>query len=72
MAYFTENAAQNRPSILNALSARIAGFFEMIFEAQNRSVTVQRLQALTDRELADIGIAREDIVRHVYRDIYYV
>jgi uncharacterized protein YjiS (DUF1127 family) len=40
--------------------------------AQNRSAQVLRLQKLSDDELADIGLSRDTILRHVYRDTYYV
>lgn len=43
-----------------------------LLETQNRSGDVQRLQRLSDAELAEIGLSRAAIVRHVYRDIYYV
>jgi hypothetical protein len=37
-------------------------------EANSRSHMIQDLNNKTDRQLADMGIAREDIVRHVFRD----
>lgn len=33
---------------------------------------VERLQAKTDGELANLGISRDRIVHHVFRDIYDV
>ena len=73
MAFITATASTpSRTSILSGLGVRISNFFVRIAEAQNRSVDVQRLESLSDRELADIGIKREDILRHVYRDIYYI
>ena len=55
-----------------AIRSALGGFFRRVADAQNRSEAVNGLQALSDRQLADIGIAREDIVRYVYRDIYHV
>ncbi len=73
MAFFTDTiSSKPRASFLSSVWAPVAGFFERVADSQNRSVDVQRMQKLSDRELADIGISREDIVRHVYRDIYYV
>ncbi len=73
MAFFTDTTpTQDRPAFFAYLAARVIGFFDRVADAQNRSLDVQRLQRLSDRELADIGIAREDIIRHVYRDIYYI
>lgn len=71
MAFFNET----RSSFINPLSAfagAIADFFDRVADAQNRSIEVQRMQRLSDRQLEDIGIAREDIVRFVYRDIYHI
>jgi uncharacterized protein YjiS (DUF1127 family) len=72
MAFFTDNiSSQPHASFVAKIWGRIAQFFDNMIEAQDRSLDVQRLQRLSDRELADIGIKREDIVRHVYRNIYY-
>ncbi len=73
MAFFSDTpTAQDRPAFFAAFSERVIAFFERLSDAQNRTATVKALQNLSDRELSDIGIAREDIVRHVYRDIYYI
>ncbi len=53
---------------LDALAkARIASV-----SAEARFNEVQRLQALSDAELAEMGIARDRIVHHVFRDIYMI
>ncbi|MEH6831422.1 hypothetical protein [Sulfitobacter sp.] len=41
-------------------------------EASSRVGRVEALQAKSDVELADLGIKREDIVYHVFKDLYYV
>jgi|GEM_PF-2715196 uncharacterized protein YjiS (DUF1127 family) len=38
--------------------------------AQKRVDEVQMLLALSDEELSRRGIARDDIVRHVFRDLF--
>lgn len=50
----------------------VTSFFESIVEAQSRARAIQTLSEMSDRQLADIGIARENIVQHVFRDVYYV
>lgn len=40
--------------------------------ADARLREVQRLQALSDAELSSLGISRDRIVHHVFRDIYLV
>lgn len=69
MAFFSD--APN-PAFFTALSARVFAFFDRLMTAQSRTTAVEALRELSDRELSDIGIARENIVRHVYRDVYYL
>lgn len=40
--------------------------------AQRRFEQVQGLQAKSDEELAAMGIKRDDIVHHVFKDLYYI
>lgn len=73
MAFFTDTI-DNHPK--SALHTRIwqglGRFFANLADAQNRTYAVERMQDLSDHDLAKMGVRREDIVRHVYRDIYYV
>lgn len=41
-------------------------------EASSRIARVEALRAKSDVELARLGIKREDIVHHVFKDLYYV
>ncbi|MEM6941584.1 MAG: DUF1127 domain-containing protein [Pseudomonadota bacterium] len=57
---------------------RVFGFFGSLFssvsraaEAEARFHRISELQNLTDEELAARHLTREEIVRHVFRDIYY-
>ena len=50
----------------------IGHFLVKLGEANSRAKTVQRLNDMSDAELARIGLAREDIVRHVFRDYMYL
>lgn len=71
MAFFTDTvSAQPQTGILSKVGASIASAFNRIIEAQDRSHEVRRLEALSDIQLAEMGIARQDIVRHVFRDVY--
>ena len=40
--------------------------------AHHRYEQVQRLQAKSDAELADLGLKRDEIVHHVFKDLYYI
>ncbi|MDP5085315.1 MAG: DUF1127 domain-containing protein [Yoonia sp.] len=73
MAFYTDTiATRTKASSGFAFFNSIAGFFDRVIASQNRSVEVQRMQRLSDRELEDIGVNRDDIVRYVYRDIYHI
>ena len=57
----------------------IRGFFQSFGQAlvasssgHRRLREVQALQAKSDQELAELKIKREDIVHHVFRDLYYI
>jgi len=71
MAFFTDTvSAQPQTGILSKVGASIASAFSRVIEAQDRSHEVRRLEALSDIQLAEMGIVRRDIVRHVFRDVY--
>lgn len=59
--------------------APLAGFFRRIFntlvliaEANPRMQQIERLNAKSDEQLAKMGLKREDIFRHVMRDVMYL
>ncbi len=60
--------AENRPSIF----ASIGTFFSAYAHAASRRDQIDALQALSDDELAARGLAREDIVAHVFADKLYL
>lgn len=71
MAYYTETVETRPPkspalAFASAISRAVARFMA----TQDRGVEVRRLQNLSDRELADIGLTRDGIIRHVYQEIY--
>ena len=73
MAFYTGQIDNNpKPSFATRLGQGFARFFTNLADAQNRTKIVERMQNLSDRDLQQMGVRREDIVRHVYRDIYYV
>lgn len=75
MATQTTDIQYQQPS----LAGRVGGLFQRAFnalvavaEANPRLKAVNRLSEMSDAELAARGLKREDIVRHVFRDLYYV
>lgn len=62
-------------SVLAAVRGYLAsvGRALMISSSYNaRAQKVQALQAKSDAELAEMNIKRDEIVHHVFRDLYYV
>ncbi len=63
------------PAKRNPFAGFLNGFYSTlvrIAESNTRFAEVEKLQRLTDEELSAKGIRREDIVRHVYRDVLYI
>ncbi len=52
--------------------ARISDALFTAAEANSRFRQVERLRAMSDAQLAARGIERDEIVRVVYRDLYYI
>ncbi len=57
----------------------ISTFFKALVKAmsinaslQSRMDRIAKLNALSDDELKELGIERDHIVQHVFRDIYYI
>ena len=73
MAFISDASSQNRfaAGFDRAVTA-VVGFLVAISTAQSRVRQIELLCAKTDEELAAHGLIRQDIVRHVYRDVYYV
>ena len=72
MAYTTHNTAQT--GIFSAVQhffAAIGNALILAAEANPRMKRVQALQRMSDEELAERGIKREDIVRIVFQDVLY-
>ncbi|MDP5334952.1 MAG: DUF1127 domain-containing protein [Paracoccaceae bacterium] len=53
------------------LRAWFARAFEAYTRRRSRIDRVEALQGMTDAELADLGIQRDQIVHHVFRDLYW-
>ena len=71
MAYV--NSAQPIGSSIAGLAGKFADavtrFFVVASRARDRTEVVRVLQSKTDAELALMGIERDRIVHHVYRDL---
>ncbi|MDJ0820613.1 MAG: hypothetical protein QNJ09_02240 [Paracoccaceae bacterium] len=64
MAYFDPSFVSDRPT----LRKRFARLFDTPFDRRSRRMAarIKTLRALSDAELAKLGIGRDDIVVHVF------
>ena len=79
MAYTTHHTASAAPtslvSVLKILAkpfVAIGNLLVAMGEANDRSRKVQDLMAMSDAELAERGIKRDQIVQHIFSDVYYL
>ncbi len=54
------------------VGAAIVNWMTALGEARSRHGQIAALEAKTDAELAAMGIRRDMIAHHVFRDLYYV
>lgn len=57
---------------LDAFFAGLGQGFNAYLEAGSRMRQIEALNARSDAELAAMGLAREDIPRHVFRDMFWM
>jgi len=73
MAYISENASHSQSrGLLSRIGDNFVRAFNVASEAKGRIARVEALQSLSDEQLAAKGLRREDIARHVFRDLFYV
>lgn len=59
-------------ALLDAFLSRVGQGFNAYMESRSRAGEINRLNALSDGELAKLGIKREDIPQYVFRDLFYI
>ena len=74
MVTYTEDvtvapASEHVRAGLEGLPAAMAMGFRMYGSAGSRLREIERLRAKPDSELAGMGLKREEIARHVFRDV---
>jgi uncharacterized protein YjiS (DUF1127 family) len=73
VAFYTDTIDSSpKTSLASRIWHGIGRFLLKLSHAQDRTPTVNRMQRLSDDELAKMGLRREDIVSHVYRDHFCV
>ncbi|EBA10345.1 hypothetical protein [Sagittula stellata] len=71
MAHITHESAPRRNVLADMFNGMMEGLAR-IAESSHRMKELERLQAMSDEQLAKRGLKREDIARHVFRDVMYV
>ncbi len=71
MAHITHDAAPRGNIIADFFNGMIEGLAR-IAENNHRLKEIERLNAMSDDALSKRGLRREDIARHVFRDVFYV
>lgn len=68
----TNTAYAPRTNVFAQIGSRIMNGLVAMAEANGRVKQIDRLQSMSDAELAGRGIKREEIVHHVFRDMYHI
>lgn len=72
MAFLTATARHESAPFFTRLLSGIGNAIVAVGEANPRLRRVEALQRMSDEQLSARGIKREDIVRHVFHDVYYL
>jgi hypothetical protein len=73
MLVISELTKQNRfAANFDRAVTGLVNFMVYISTSRSRVCQIEALCAKTDKELAARGLTRQDIVRHVYSDVYYL
>ncbi|EPX75943.1 DUF1127 domain-containing protein [Salipiger mucosus] len=72
MAFLTATDRHHSEPLLSRILSGIGNAIVAVGEANPRLRRVEKLQRMSDAQLAERGIRREDIVRHVFHDVYYL
>jgi len=72
MAFLSASHRHENAPLISRILAGLGDAIVAIGEANPRLRRVEALQRLSDAELAAKGLRREDIVRHVFHDVYYL
>ncbi|ARE39981.1 hypothetical protein RGUI_1840 [Rhodovulum sp. P5] len=68
MALANTNVTERHGSFLTS----IVDFLVGLMENHPHTRQIEKLSRMSDEELAARGVTRQDVVRHIFRDRYYV
>lgn len=68
MAYTATQSQVAKKSVFETVTQSVSEFFKALAVANARANEAQELYAMTDRQLADIGVKRTEIAQRVFAD----
>lgn len=68
MAVANTNIAGHKVSVFTALIDMLV----RVMENHPHARQIERLNAMSDEDLAAKGVTRQDVIRHIFRDRYYI
>ncbi|WP_376873722.1 hypothetical protein [Albirhodobacter sp. R86504] len=71
VSYTASNTASGNSFWASLKSAIVVGL-DIYMTRHSRTREIERLNALSDEKLAELGVKRDDIVYHVFRDQFYI
>ena len=73
MAYTADTLTDFYPKrpLMTRLLDKLALWTNAVADQNPYMRRVRTLQGMTDRQLAAVGVPRDQIVHHVFRDVYY-
>lgn len=72
MAYVSQAHSQSFLERAGDFFTSLFNSIDLSASANARFKQVEGLNAKTDDELKEMGLRREDIMRHVFRDVYHI
>ena len=72
MADITFGRVVHSENIFVRAAKAVGNFFILLTETSGRVDEINRLQSMTDEQLAALGLDRQDIPHHVFKDMYYL
>lgn len=60
------------PAAYDSVFAKLGNWLNAYIERRSRRAQIAALEAKSDAELAQMGISRERIVQHVFRDLIWM
>ena len=72
MAYTITHFAPETRSRIDAFFSRIGQGVNAYIESRTHQAEIEALEAKSDEELARMGLTRDRIIAHVFRDVFWL